>query len=196
MAQAGGERNHYISFVSITIVLIWRSRATVSDPVRVCGSNAIDERKNRASTTVTTVMYRLQVGICLFLVCLSSLSNCFRTFPGRLCIFHNREALFARRGAEVSKEKPSFVVGENLPAEVSSDLAIYDMVLVERISAPEKTSFGLYLPKVEGKDMKHLGKVISMPVDYGLESEQGRVQPVEEILPFNLGDVVYIRVCK
>ena len=103
--------------------------------------------------------------------------------------------LRARRGAEVKVEAPKFVVGENLPIEVSKDQAIYDMILVERISAPERTSVGLFLPKVEGKDQKHLGKVISMPKEYGLESECGRVQPVEEILPFNLGDIVYIRVC-
>ena len=146
-------------------------------------------------------MYRTQFLISLCLVCLFYLSNGFQTLPGKLYSKFinknvNREELFARRGADVNKEQPSYVVGENLPVEVSTDSAIYDMILVERISAPERTSFGLFLPKVEGKDQKHLGKVISMPVDYGLESEQGRVQPLEEILPFNLGDIVYIRVNK
>ena len=146
-------------------------------------------------------MYRTQFLISLCLVCLFFLSNGFQTLPGKLYsnVINknvNREELFARRGADVNKEQPSYVVGENLPVEVSTDSAIYDMILVERISAPERTSFGLFLPKVEGKDQKHLGKVISMPVDYGLESEQGRVQPIEEILPFNLGDIVYIRVNK
>ena len=146
-------------------------------------------------------MYRTQFLISLCLVCLFYLSNGFQTLPGKLYSKFinknvNREELFARRGADVNKEQPSYVVGENLPVEVSTDSAIYDMILVERISAPERTSFGLFLPKVEGKDQKHLGKVISMPVDYGLESEQGRVQPIEEILPFNLGDIVYIRVNK
>lgn len=146
-------------------------------------------------------MYRTQFLISLCLVCLFFLSNGFQTLPGKLYSKFinknvNREELFARRGADVNKEQPSYVVGENLPVEVSTDSAIYDMILVERISAPERTSFGLFLPKVEGKDQKHLGKVISMPVDYGLESEQGRVQPIEEILPFNLGDIVYIRVNK
>lgn len=145
-------------------------------------------------------MYRAQILISLCLVCLFCLSNGFHTLPGKLyskVIFGKaNKSLFARRGADVNKEKPSYIVGENLPIEVSSDSAIYDMILVERISAPERTNFGLYLPKVEGKDQKHLGKVISMPVDYGLESEQGRVQPVEEILPFNLGDIVFIRVNK
>ena len=32
-----------------------------------------------------------------------------------------------------------------------------------------------------------------MPTDYGLESEQGRVQPVDEIMPYKVGDIVYIR---
>jgi co-chaperonin GroES (HSP10) len=100
----------------------------------------------------------------------------------------------ARRGIEVKSLTPPYVVGEDIPAEVAKDNAIYDMILVERYSAPEKTSFGLYLPKVEGKDQKHLGKVLSMPIDYGLESEIGRVQPIEEILPFKVGDIVYLRV--
>ena len=67
------------------------------------------------------------------------------------------------------------------------------MILVERFSQPEKTDFGLFLPKVEGKDEKHLGKVISVPAGHGLEGEQGRVAPIAEIAPFNVGDVVYIK---
>jgi co-chaperonin GroES (HSP10) len=88
---------------------------------------------------------------------------------------------------------PTYTVGENVPEEVLRQQSIYDMVLVERYIQPEKTDFGLFLPKVEGKDEKHLGKVISIPSDYGLEGEQGRVAPVEEIIPYKVGDVVYIR---
>lgn len=32
-----------------------------------------------------------------------------------------------------------------------------------------------------------------MPSSYGLESEQGRVQPIEEIAPYKIGDIVYIQ---
>jgi len=53
------------------------------------------------------------------------------------------------------------------------------MVLVERYSAPEKTSSGLWMPVVEGKDQKHVGVVLSVPTDYGLESEQGKILPIE-----------------
>jgi len=89
---------------------------------------------------------------------------------------------------------PRFVEGENIPAEIKEQSVIYDMILVERINAPEQTTTGLFLPKVEGKDKKQLGKVLSVPTTYGLESEQGRVQPPSElfgdIVP---GDVVFLR---
>jgi co-chaperonin GroES (HSP10) len=88
---------------------------------------------------------------------------------------------------------PTFVVGENIPEEILKQSCIYDMVLVERISQPEKTDFGLFLPKVEGKDQKHLGKVLSVPSSYGLEGENGRVAPVSEIIPYKVGDIVYVR---
>jgi co-chaperonin GroES (HSP10) len=68
------------------------------------------------------------------------------------------------------------------------------MILVERYSMPEQTASGLFMPVVEGKDLKHVGKVLSMPTEYGLESEQGRIRPVEEVAPFSVGDVVYIKV--
>ena len=53
------------------------------------------------------------------------------------------------------------------------------MILVERVSMPEKSSGGLFMPQVEGKDKKHVGLVLSVPTEYGLESEQGRVQPIQ-----------------
>lgn len=106
---------------------------------------------------------------------------------------------FAPLNARVKKQTepvddtPSFIVGENVPEEIKKQNAIYDMILVERFSAAEKTDFGLFLPKVEGKDQKHVGKVLSVPTTYGLESEQGRVQTVEEIAPYKVGDMVYIQ---
>ena len=99
-----------------------------------------------------------------------------------------------RRGIDVKPETPSVIVGEDLPDEIKNHNAIYDMILVERISQPEKTSVGLILPKIDGKDQKHLGKVLSIPTDYGLEGENGRVAPVSEIIPYKVGDIVYIRV--
>lgn len=88
---------------------------------------------------------------------------------------------------------PLFVIGEDIPDEVKKQNAIYDMILVERYSAAEKTDFGLFLPKIDGKDQKHIGKVLSMPTTYGLESEQGRLEPIEEIAPYKVGDMVYIQ---
>ncbi len=91
-------------------------------------------------------------------------------------------------------QPPAFVVAENLPEEVAKHNAIYDMILVERISAPERTSTGLFLPKVDGKDQKKIGKVISMPTSYGLEGENGNILPIEQISPFKVGDIVFIKV--
>ena len=89
--------------------------------------------------------------------------------------------------------KSPFEVGKDVPPEILRQAAIYDMVLVERLSAPKQTSTGLFLPVVEGKDRKQLGLVLSVPT-YGLESEQGRLQGPGEILPeVRVGDVVFLR---
>ena len=71
------------------------------------------------------------------------------------------------------------MVGKDIPPEIAVQNCIYDMILVERISAPKQSKMGLFLPQVEGKDLKQTGVVISVPTSYGLESEQGRVQPLE-----------------
>ena len=83
-------------------------------------------------------------------------------------------------------------VGNDIPEEVAKQQAIYDSILVERYNAPLQTSTGLFLPKVDGKDQKHVAKVLSVPT-YGLESEQGRIQGPEEVCPYKVGDVVYVR---
>eukprot|EP01038_Epipyxis_sp_PR26KG_P013896 gene13896-18633_t len=98
-----------------------------------------------------------------------------------------------RKGNEVAEIAPRFVVGEDVPEEILKQAAIYDMILVERFSQPETTSFGLFLPKMEGKDQKHLGQVISLPKGHGLESELGYIAPIEIISPFKVGDIVYIK---
>jgi co-chaperonin GroES (HSP10) len=101
-----------------------------------------------------------------------------------------------KKGAEASSitpAAPDFVVGEGIPEDIAKQACIYDMILVERFSQPEKTDFGLFLPTVEGKDQKHLGKVLSVPSSYGLEGENGRLASIEEIAPYKVGDIVYIR---
>jgi len=95
-------------------------------------------------------------------------------------------------GASLPAPGKSYEVGVNVPEEIMKQASIYDMILVERYSAPERTSLGLILPKTEGKDQKHLGRVLSKG-KYGLEAEIGRVQGPEEISPFEVGDDVYIR---
>jgi co-chaperonin GroES (HSP10) len=112
--------------------------------------------------------------------------------------FRNSNLVVAARrsntfGVDFGESTP-YVVGVDVPEEIMKSNAIYDMILVERYSAPEKTSAGIFLPKVEGKDQKTLGKVLSVPSDYGLESENGRLQPISEIAPYKKGDVVFIRV--
>lgn len=94
----------------------------------------------------------------------------------------------------LASEQQDFVVGENIPDEILKMRALYDMVLVERFNAPDKTPMGLFLPKIEGKDRKHLGYVLSVPQGHGLESENGLVQPIEKIAPFKRGDTVFIKV--
>jgi len=105
--------------------------------------------------------------------------------------------LFARRQrAEVVETvfEPTYEVGKNLPEEIINLIPIYDMILVERFNAPERTSAGILLPKIEGKDKKHTAKVVAIGKNYGLESEQGRLQSLDEIAPCKVGDIVYIRV--
>ena len=38
-----------------------------------------------------------------------------------------------------------------------------------------------------------MGKVLSIPTSYGLESEQGRVQGINEIIDFQVGDVIVLK---
>lgn len=85
-------------------------------------------------------------------------------------------------------------MGKNIPDEILKLRAVYDMVLVERFNAPDRTPMGLFLPKIEGKDHKHLGYVLSLPNSYGLESENGFIQPIEKLAPYNCGDTVFIKV--
>ena len=124
-----------------------------------------------------------------FLACVSSFSG-----SGGQSV-RLSSSLFARlrKSDGLAPIVPVFVVGEDVPEEILKQNSIYDMILVERYSQPEKTDFGLFLPKVEGKDEKHLGRVVSVPTSHGLEGEQGRVAPISEIAPYKVGDVVYIK---
>jgi co-chaperonin GroES (HSP10) len=93
------------------------------------------------------------------------------------------------------EKKATYEVGVDVPEYLTTMKPIYDMILVERFSVPTKTQSGLFMPtEVEGADQKHLGVVLAVPADYGLESEQGRIQPIAEIAPYKVGDKVYIRV--
>ena len=102
-------------------------------------------------------------------------------------------ALSGKRRVESDFLTPTIPPGVDIPEEVAKQNAIYDMILVERISAPEATEVGIFIPKVEGADKKYLGYVLSVPTGYGLESEQGRIQPLEEIAPCKVGDIVFVQ---
>ena len=91
----------------------------------------------------------------------------------RINTIHN-----ALRRVAPSSSAPITKPGVDIPKEIADQNAIYDMILVERCSAPEQTSGGLFMPQVEGADKKHVGLVLSVPSSYGLESEQGRIQPI------------------
>mmetsp|Transcript_175 Transcript_175/g.217 ORF Transcript_175/g.217 Transcript_175/m.217 type:complete len:167 (+) Transcript_175:130-630(+) len=132
--------------------------------------------------------------ICILVVfSLLATAVSFRSFDNRPR--NSLSSLFARV-KNIDGLRPAaepYVVGENIPEEILMQKCIYDMILVERFSQPEKTDFGLFLPKVEGKDEKHLGKVLSVPLTHGLEGEQGRLAPITEIAPYKIGDVIYIK---
>ena len=146
------------------------------------GRSKNDQLRSRKNTSSPQESMLSNFGIILllsFAASAISFSNSRSHSSGRL------SPLFARlkKGDGLTAATPTYVVGENIPEEILKQNSIYDMILVERYSQPEKTDFGLFLPKVEGKDEKHLGKVISVPTNHGLEGEQGRVAPIAEIAP-------------
>jgi len=143
------------------------------------------------------MMMMLQVVLLLVLISLHLSSSFLLHSTKSLKRFHNNAVKLQARVKKTDdaavEDAPTFVVGENIPEDIKKQNAIYDMILVERFNAAEKTAFGLFLPKIDGKDQKHVGKVLSMPLTYGLESEQGRLQTIQEIAPYKVGDIVYIQ---
>ena len=119
-----------------------------------------------------------------------------------MCEGEDRAARRAARAAKLEDKKtavdPKKVnVGVDIPPEIlQMKEPIYDMILVERVSAPTKSESGIILPPgPDGKDMRSLGMVLKMPEEgvHGLESEGGRVQPVSELCAgLKVGDYVYL----
>lgn len=83
-----------------------------------------------------------------------------------------------------------------IPTEVAKVQAINDMILVERLSAPTVTASGLFLPKIEGRDLKPLGRVLSIPSPTSMVIEHGSGKASKVDVPFKVGDVVAIRVSR
>lgn len=151
-------------------------------------------REKQGSKDRYVKMARLQYVFPVFIALLLAVVSAFKPHSAHRI---GSIALSARKDRErvVPAEliPPKFVPGENIPDEIKRQASIYDMILVERLSAPLQTNSGIFLPTVEGKDRKQMGKVLSVPT-YGLESEQGRLQGPGEILPdIKPGDVVFLR---
>jgi len=130
----------------------------------------------------------------IFLLCVFLVFNVVLGYlsVGRVVLRVERAAL--KRTFEVERVDKGPDPGTEIPAEIAAMKPIYDMILVERVSAPKQTNSGLFLPTTEGDDQKRLGVVLSVPeVGYGLESEGGRVQSFDEMAPVKVGDMVYVR---
>jgi co-chaperonin GroES (HSP10) len=131
------------------------------------------------------------------LLSLAALSASFRVLSVRSSRALSASSLNAlKRKVAIPKEfeeRPAATPGEDLPEEVACLEPIYDMILVERFNQKTQTAGGLFVPQVEGKDLKQLAKVLSVPKEYGLESEQGRIQPLEDYAKVKVGDLVYVR---
>lgn len=127
--------------------------------------------------------------MCVFLLC--RFASAFRALspvgPGRSLELTALKRVVSGSAAPIQEP------GKNIPEEIANQQCIYDMVLVERVSVPATSSGGLFMPQVEGQDKKLVGLVLNMPLDYGLESEGGRIQSIEEIMPFKVGDYILLK---
>ena len=114
------------------------------------------------------------VFLVLLLAVAISVTHCYLSISGHsplrcgrsICgsstvVYSSRRERRASTSSDVQKElKGDYVVGEGIPDDILRHQCIYDMILVERFSSPTKTSFGLFLPVIEGKDRKHLGMLL------------------------------------
>jgi co-chaperonin GroES (HSP10) len=133
----------------------------------------------------------------VFLLCLFITGTSFLVRPSSCCV--GREAVKLKVSSLVFKRRKStnavassHSVGENLPEEIKKCKAINDMILVERLAQPQQTASGIFLPRTEGKDKMHLGKVLSIPDQ--CFTEEGKSVRVKDMFPFMVGDTVFIQV--
>ena len=109
-----------------------------------------------------------------------------------------RELRRAERADALSTDavQATHIPGKDIPIEIlEMKKCLYDMILVERISAPASTTSGIVLPPgPEGKDRRQIGIVLSIPDrSYGLESEQGRIQKFDEIANVEVGEYIFVK---
>ena len=77
----------------------------------------------------------------------------------------HEELLAEKDGKKPETDDDAYVVGEDIPLAIQNLMKepIYDMILVERYSAPPKTVGGIILPPgPEGKDRRKLAKVLAI----------------------------------
>lgn len=113
------------------------------------------------------------------------LSNSMNKFAKRTNSFTNLASTTSSEVAGVGEE--------GIPEQLRNHKCLYDMILVERLTVPETTKSGLYVPRA-GKTEQRVARVVAMPKGYGVESATGNVVPVEVLAPFKAGDLVFVKV--
>ncbi len=99
--------------------------------------------------------------------------------------------IFVTSGSVQSSE---FTTNNEIPLEISQHHSLNDMILVERLEQPEKSVSGIYFSKSsEGGDAKLLGRVLSIPVSGVVSAATGHVVPINQLAPYQQGDIVAIK---
>ena len=76
-------------------------------------------------------------------------------------INHATTRINALRRVAPGSSAPVFKPGVDIPQEIAQQNSIYDMILVERCNAPEKTDVGLFIPQVEGQDNGQVAQIFN-----------------------------------
>lgn len=135
-------------------------------------------------------MFRIEILILTIVFLLVSVLS----YRPNVSLLRSRYGITTRKMTrETNFETSTFTVGSDVPPEIAKHVCIHDMILVERYSSPRTTASGLIVSATEGKEKKQLGKVLSIP-NYGIESAQGKLTPINDIAPYKVGDQVFVKV--
>lgn len=139
-------------------------------------------------TVISIEFISIMRSILFIVACCIAFSSAFRL--GGL-----RTYLSLHRVKQISHQATNSQDGHtSIPEEVAKLHAINDMILVERLSAPLVTAGGIVLPKTEGRDLKPLGRVLSIPPSSSVVIDHSSRKAEKVYIPFKVGDVVAIRV--